>query len=89
MQEQDRLASVEAEKRLKAALTAKREPNSGGSRMTSPSTMAVEGTVESKSTPLENGLADEGGVETDPPAPSVPPQHQEVTAFFGAMDAFS
>lgn len=36
MQEKERVASEEAEKRLKAALTAKREPNINGSRVASP-----------------------------------------------------
>lgn len=37
MQEQERVANEEAEKRLKAALTAKREPASSASRVASPS----------------------------------------------------
>ena len=36
MQEKERVASQEAEKRLKAALTAKREPNAAASRVASP-----------------------------------------------------
>ena len=36
MQEQERLAGEEAEKRLKAALTAKREPGITASRLASP-----------------------------------------------------
>lgn len=36
MQEQERLAGEEAEKRLKAALTAKREPGITSSRLASP-----------------------------------------------------
>lgn len=36
MQEKERVASEEAEKRLKAALTAKREPNASVSRIASP-----------------------------------------------------
>ncbi len=36
MQEKERVASEEAEKRLKAALTAKREPNVSVSRIASP-----------------------------------------------------
>jgi THO complex subunit 2 len=36
MQEQERLAGEEAEKRLKAALTAKREPGTTASRVASP-----------------------------------------------------
>jgi len=37
MQEQERVANEEAEKRLKAALTAKREPSNSVSRVSSPS----------------------------------------------------
>jgi THO complex subunit 2 len=44
MQEQERVASEEAEKRLKAALTAKREPSASASRVASP-TQAVAGTA--------------------------------------------
>ena len=43
MQEKERVASEEAERRLKAALTAKREPNATTSRVASPNPGA-EGT---------------------------------------------
>lgn len=53
MQEKERVASEEAEKRLKAALTAKREPNAAVSRIASPnpgteSASNVDAAVEPK-----------------------------------------
>lgn len=42
MQEQERLANEEAEKRLKAALTAKREPSVSQSRVASPLPRSTE-----------------------------------------------
>jgi len=56
MQEQERVASEEAEKRLKATLAAKRDPSTNTSRISSPSVaeqvVNVEG--ESKSPAQEN-----------------------------------
>ena len=49
LQEKERIASEEAEKRLKAALTAKREPNTTASRVASPAPLA-EGSGTSEST---------------------------------------
>lgn len=47
MQEQERLANEEVEKRLKATLTAKREPGASASRVASP----VVGTPTASETP--------------------------------------
>lgn len=69
MQEKERVASEEAEKRLKAALTAKREPNVTTSRVASPSTRessAAIDTADAKNTDAQ--IAD---VSVDSPdAPS-------------------
>lgn len=54
MQEKERLASEEAEKRLKAALTAKREPNNA-SRVASPSIGEVSATGEAPQEAKTNG----------------------------------
>jgi THO complex subunit 2 len=50
MQEQEQKDSEEAEKRLKAALTAKREPSSSVSRLASP---AVAGAAEQSPEPVK------------------------------------
>lgn len=57
MLEQERIANEEAEKRLKAALTAKREPNAAVSRMASPA-IGNSGTPDVESKPLPSAEAD-------------------------------
>lgn len=54
MQEQERVANEEAEKRLKAALTAKREPSNVTSRVSSPS---IGATNISKDAPGEQKIS--------------------------------
>lgn len=57
MEEKERVASEEAEKRLKAALTAKREPSTTTSRVASPnqgeSSPPVDSVPRSKTPPSE------------------------------------
>lgn len=50
MLEQERIANEEAEKRLKAALTAKREPNTAASRTASPA-VGTAGSLDVESKP--------------------------------------
>lgn len=70
-QEQERVASEEAEKRLKAALAAKRDPTASSSRIASPmvgdtSTASItEGNGETKSTVSESKSS--GDVDMSPP----------------------
>ena len=60
MQEKERLASEEAEKRLKAALTAKREPNNA-SRVASPSIGEASATGEAPQDVKTNGTEPPNG----------------------------
>ncbi|KAL1944225.1 hypothetical protein VTO73DRAFT_3410 [Trametes versicolor] len=79
LQEKERVASEEAEKRLKAALTAKREPNPSASRVASPNPGATsdpapssEGTSEVKSTAPESQPMDVSMESADTPPISTP-----------------
>jgi THO complex subunit 2 len=69
MQEQERVANEEAEKRLKAALTAKREPNTTPSRVSSPTagaaSTAKDLSVEQKPSGTEVTLSEDVSMETD------------------------
>ncbi|KAL6309570.1 transcription factor/nuclear export subunit protein 2-domain-containing protein [Sparassis latifolia] len=62
MQERERVASEEAEKRLKAALTAKREPNASTSRVASPgmgdNSTATESHTDARASVAETHAAD-------------------------------
>ena len=76
LQEKERIASEEAEKRLKAALTAKREPNVTASRVASPNPAAENAsTVETTSDAKPTVSASQSGdvvmesAEEKPPAP--------------------
>lgn len=83
MQEQERIANEEAEKRLKAALTAKREPTSTASRVASPGVGNVTGSdipVDSKLLAPETAVVlkedssmdiEATSVATTPPVPEV------------------
>ncbi|OSD04328.1 hypothetical protein PYCCODRAFT_1444038 [Trametes coccinea BRFM310] len=78
-QERERVANEEAEKRLKAALTAKREPNATASRVASPNPgaetpAASESTPEVKQAPPNGQQADVPMESTDAPAASPPEQ---------------
>lgn len=74
MQEQERIANEEAEKRLKAALTAKREPGSSTSRVASPAIGA-----SATSEPSNEAKASEAGtapMEVDTIPPAVAPKEE-------------
>lgn len=82
MAEQERIAGEEAEKRLKAALTAKREPTSA-SRIASPrlGTPSLPETVVDSNPPVEDMFAQEdvsmeveANAVASPPTPEVSPQ---------------
>ncbi|KAI0650660.1 transcription factor/nuclear export subunit protein 2-domain-containing protein [Trametes meyenii] len=90
LQEKERVASEEAEKRLKAALTAKREPNASASRVASPNPVetsangeaseAKPSAAEAQQMDVSMELAD--GVLTSPPEnpwlPELYPYFEEV-----------
>ncbi|OSX60384.1 hypothetical protein POSPLADRAFT_1058548 [Postia placenta MAD-698-R-SB12] len=92
MQEKERIASEEAEKRLKAALTAKREPNASTSRVASPSigdsAAPADGVSETKATnPTDTPMADASLESSDSrvsvgPAPTENPWLPELYALF-------
>ena len=82
MQEQDRLAAEEAEKRLKAALTAKREPSINPSRIASPSVVTPENATESKPTVQDAGEVADVPMETDTQVPNESPSPPEVNISF-------
>ena len=75
MQEQEQIASQEAEKRLKAALAAKRDPSTATSRIASPSIgesgMAVEipSELKTESKPSKDVVMDNGTVSTTTSSP--------------------
>ncbi|KAI9063149.1 hypothetical protein FKP32DRAFT_1651303 [Trametes sanguinea] len=76
-QERERVANEEAEKRLKAALTAKREPNATASRVASPNPgaetpAAGDSTPEVKQAPANGQQADVPMESVDAPAVSPP-----------------
>ena len=83
-QEKERVASEEAEKRLKAALTAKREPNISASRVASPNpgtgtenpTVNGEATGEGKPSAPDGQQMDVSmeTAEAPAPAPASPPE---------------
>ena len=85
MQADERKAAEEAEKRLKAALTAKREPTSA-SRVASPGEGEQSATAdqnqESKAPPSESPSGEPAAMDVDvsvvPPAPEVCPIHLSV-----------
>lgn len=79
MQEQERLANEEAEKRLKAALTAKREPSVIQSRIASPMpNMSRELASEAK--PMPDILSTSEYVSMEVDASSTAPAAPEVCA---------
>lgn len=80
MQEQERVANEEAEKRLKAALTAKREPSTTASRVASPALGANGDVVKAE------GTAEENAMEVDVSTPQVPEVCQ---GSFLCVDTFS
>lgn len=75
MQEQERIANEEAEKRLKAALTAKREPGATVSRVASP---AIGNAAASEIPEVKPVVADEVEVpmEVDSTPPAAPPKEE-------------
>ncbi|TFK29236.1 hypothetical protein FA15DRAFT_664153 [Coprinopsis marcescibilis] len=77
MDEQQRIANQEAEKRLKAALTAKREPGTSASRVASPAVGHAADTVAPKSTNGQEVTTDENAMEVDSGAPQGSQQPQE------------
>jgi hypothetical protein len=78
MQEQERLANEEVEKRLKAALTAKKPLNSA-SRVASPGATAADVPVDSKS-PVQDTVPKEDMVmDSEPTPPASAPPAPEVT----------
>lgn len=91
MQEKERIASEEAEKRLKAALREKREPNVSTSRIASPAIGDASTTAESNSTQTKEGSQDaqpngtpmevEGPVQNSPPVEESPWLPQLVAYF--------
>lgn len=70
MQEKERVANEEAEKRLKAALTAKREPSSTTSRVSSPSVgtthVSKDISGDQKPVAIEPTSTEDGTMDTDP-----------------------
>lgn len=74
LQEQERMANEEEEKRLKAALKAKREPSTATSRVSSPSIGATGSTkdisIEQKPSVPEGSLTEDMSMDTDSPAVS-------------------
>lgn len=72
MQEQERVANEEAEKRLKAALTAKREPSVAIPGTASPTIGTTAGPLpESKPLAPETSISDDVSMEAEP-ANSIP-----------------
>lgn len=74
MQEQERIANEEAEKRLKAALTAKREPGATASRVASP---AVGNPATPESSDPKPSSADEVESSMDVDSAVIPPPPQK------------
>lgn len=68
--EQNRLASEEAEKRLKAALTAKREPSAAVSRVASPAVISTNPSEANDEAKAESGN-DDVAMEVEPAATSI------------------
>jgi THO complex subunit 2 len=85
MQEQERVANEEAEKRLKAALTAKREPVSTSSR-TAPSGGATQSVAETageaKPVATEGGAVEDVSMELDQSVSTAATLSQGVVFFF-------
>ena len=83
MQEQERAANEEVEKRLKAALLTKREPGTAASRIASPAigTPTSEILADAKQPPDESSGTDEVLMEVDATsAPNI--QSTDVSVFF-------
>jgi THO complex subunit 2 len=82
MQEQERAANEEVEKRLKAALLTKREPGTTASRIASPTigTPASEILADAKQPPDESSGTDEILMEVDATSPPIV-QSTEVSVF--------
>jgi THO complex subunit 2 len=72
LQEQERVANEEEEKRLKAALKAKREPSAATSRVSSPSIGATGATkdtiIEQKPSGPETSSTEDVNMEAESPA---------------------
>ena len=78
MQEQERIANEEAEKRLKAALTAKREPGATASRVASPA-VGNPATPESSDPKPSSTDEVESSMDVDlAVVPPPPPQKDDV-----------
>jgi len=86
MQEQERIANEEAEKRLKAALTAKREPNVTASRTASP----AAGNVPPQTGDAKPAASEEAEtqMEVDTVATVVTPQKEDVCIHCLNLNAF-
>ena len=69
---QERLANEEAEKRLKAALTAKREPSASASRVASPA-VGTPGNAESTTAPSAESSTETASMEVDTAASEANP----------------
>jgi len=85
MQEQERLANEEAEKRLKAALTAKREPTTAASRMASPSignSSNADIQADSKPAIQESSAIEDASMEAEPTSVAVSPPSPEASFCF-------
>lgn len=79
MQEQERIANEEAEKRLKAALTAKREPGATASRVASPAMGAGNPATPESTDPKPSSVDEvEPSMDIDSAAMPPPPQKDEV-----------
>ncbi|THH13890.1 hypothetical protein EW146_g6381 [Bondarzewia mesenterica] len=82
MQEQERIASQEAEKRLKAALAAKRDPSAANSRIASPSVgettaTATETSTETKPVAQESKSSEDVVMENGDAHASIEPPQPE------------
>ncbi|KAG7448931.1 uncharacterized protein BT62DRAFT_653210 [Guyanagaster necrorhizus] len=83
--EQNRLASEEAEKRLKAALTAKREPSAAISRVASPAVVSANPPEANDESKVESGN-DEAVMEVEPTPASVAPESPWVPQLAALFD---
>lgn len=79
MKERERLEAVEAEKRLKATLTAKREPSSMASRVASPSIGSSSAETNDAKHVEANG--EDVAMEGPSTAPAISPKTPEVTFY--------
>jgi THO complex subunit 2 len=87
MQEQERLANEEAEKRLKAALTAKREPASKASPQLG-SSAATQAASETKVSAHDGPVSEDVNMEAEvSPTATVPASREVVSLHSARTDA--